>query len=161
MWLCWNSHDTLVFSAPRLHVVPNLGKRGQIRLPTRSLIVSTLRRCVADEISNASSHSTHCRVSVMSTIHSLTFPRLLHCHIHKPSQRVSSSSHESSMFLMRSTLESLTVRFRIFLIAHVTFCDAQAGDTLFDCSIQWSPYMSSGLLRQRVLSPRQSQSPFP
>ena len=51
----------------------HFGSRGQIRLLTRSLIVSTVRRFISDEFSNASSHSTHCRVIVMSTSHRFTF----------------------------------------------------------------------------------------
>ena len=31
-WMsCWKSRNTLVLSAPRLHVVPSTGKRGQIQ----------------------------------------------------------------------------------------------------------------------------------
>ena len=73
-------------------------------------IVPQLRRYISDEFSSASSHSTHCRVNVMSTIHILTLPRLLPCHIHQPSQHISARSHDSGMFVMRSTLEFLTVR---------------------------------------------------
>ena len=144
--------NTLVFSAPRLHVVPNLGKRGQIRLPTRSLIMS-MRRYITDEFSNASSHSTHCRVIVMSTIHRFRFPRLLHCHIHQSSLQVFIEvlvRHVPDEFdtgIPRCPLNpsESSPRFLLRFVMH---------NRKIPCSIGQSngpPYISSGLRISRIL----------
>ena len=75
----------------------------------------------------------------MSTIHSLTLPRLLHCHIHQLSQHVSikisgvqhvHDAFDSGRLVLFTGEPHCPLNASAFLIAHVTLCDAQTGDSV-------------------------------
>ena len=151
MCASWKSHITLVFSAPRLHVVATLASVGRFKSQHCSIvppsIVSQLRRYISDEFSSASSHSTHCRVKVMSTT---TFSHFhVSCIVTSTNHHNAFSSSSNQLACSRcvrhlNTSQSVKC-IRIFLIFHVTLCDAskssppfmfafcaQPGDTLLD-----------------------------